>query len=486
MLASFALHAAANQFLFMDFAPVSEITKDVFTTDDAGVNWLYTAALASAVPSIFLCMIFIDDYNYIVSAIGVASSVTAAWLRYVSVSQHNYVLGILSSIMLGPGVGVIFTGFTELPARCFPLARERHIASAVVVQSAFWGWAMGGLVIPLVVSNEDNLKSAMFYQAVALTLIKIAFLFMHSAEKSGVAHTPITSEPQPTVYGANEEASLEIGASTTAASSSEPTAMPANKGIIFSLGCMLSSPQYLSQGLSTALLEAVGFSVPAIQEQILADMGYGHKEIAALGFMFIMSGVLMGLCMGAVDCVGTRLTMMTFWLAAGSVSTMWWLTESQPVDGGSRFPVFALLVCTLGACTLGIINVVLPHLCSAVPQVPESHSGGLVEMSAFLLGSVLCQISTGRQFAVFAIAALVAAACATLGTYFDKWDPEEAAPSASPSARASSGVMSDGASASLHSGRARTRGSSPNGRLPMTAKETDALDENNAAEATRT
>lgn len=400
-LATFAFHAVSNQFLFMDFAPVSEITKETFDISDAGVNWLYTVSLLAAIPSLLFVMSFIDSHNWLVSFFGVTSTVAAAWLRLASVHYHSFELAVVSSVALGLGVGTIFTGFTELPARCFPEEKDRAIAAAIAAQSAFFGWAAGGLMVPLLIISYPTMKSFFWVQAIAVTLGLPIFCFGHST--STEAAPSMGGGQAETTYGSGQLEDVQGKKSEDGSS------------IVSSVASMFLDTNFALQANSIATLEAVGFTIPAVQEAVLADEGYSHIDVALFGFCFIFAGVIVGLAFGEfAPRFGNprKIVLGLFWtgaLAIGMLCGLVFMTK-----GGKYFLAYFFLLVIGGGCSLGFVNVALPIASAALPGKPESHTGGYVGIMALALAALLTQFSTGRQFTVCAIAALFAAIGASL------------------------------------------------------------------------
>jgi hypothetical protein len=405
VLSSFALHAFCNQFIFLNFALITGVTRTTFSIDVAGVNFLYTTAMLAAVPSFICAMAFLDSYNWCVSFVAVLSTVIAGWLRYLAVYQQSFVLACMSSIALGPGTGVIFTGFAELPSRWFSIGWHRAVATGIAVQSAFFGWAMGGLLSPLLVTSPSTLLDFCLVQAILVSVCLPVFLYCHQAAPDRVFIG------EPAHYGTQIVSNLEDPAERH---------LGPPPSITQAFKAMIQNWSFLSQALACALLQAVGYTMPAVQEVVFHSKGYDHIQCAVASFVFIMAGVVLGLVLTSTQ-RSNKFVLMLFWTAAIASIALELILRFLDRDLASlghlgRYTVYIILMIVVGACSLGFLNVALPAVCSAAKPVSETHSGGMVELLGFGFGALLTQLSTGLQFSVCAVASLMAAILMSIGT----------------------------------------------------------------------
>merc|ERR1712232_876252 len=132
-----------------------------------------------------------------------------------------------------------------------------------------------------------------------------------------------------------------------------------------------------------------------------------------------MFGIVFGNCCVISAACLRRLVLLLFW-GAGSAVAILQLSISQHAGGIRQeerrvtFITHLALVVVSGGCSLGFIGSALPLVCSALPDVPESWSGGLVELHGFAFGALLTQVSTGIQFVICAAAAIIAAILMTV------------------------------------------------------------------------
>lgn len=402
VLSSFALHAFFNQFIFLNFALITGVTKTTFSIGLASVNFLYTAALLSAIPSFLCAMAFLDTYNWSVYLTAVLSTLVAGWLRYLAVYQQSFVLAIMSSVALGPGTGVVFTGVAELPQKWFPAGWERTVATGLAVQTALFGWAMGGLLSPLLVHSPSSLHDFCLVQALLVSVCLPVFLCCHKSAPENV----FDSEGGTRHYGTQGVSNPSDTADVSLKKGRPPSIKEAMTSLIQNRG-------FLLQALGCALMQGAGYTIPAVQEVVFASKGYDHTECAVASFVFIIAGVVLGMALSSTQGTST-LVLVLFWVAAlASVALEIILRffDGDLVRFGhiGRYAVYIIIMAVAGACSLGFINVALPLLFKAAHPVSDTHSGGTMQLLGFGFGALLTQLSTGLQFSVCAVASLVAA-----------------------------------------------------------------------------
>jgi len=259
-------------------------------------------------------------------------------------------------------------------------------------------------------------------QAVVVSLCWPAFFLCHKSKDAQVNAVLISSlelssmsENDDTARVRNRAISYE---KVRSGSFADVAIDPVARGMAFDF---LRNKEFVLQGLGCALLQAVGFTIPGVQEEIFDVEGYSPKSCSWTGFTFIMSGVCMGMCLGRLlpthnrPDVAYKLILVLFWgctVALCSLQLVFWYGEGLGTVG--RFWTYMPLMALVGGCSLGFLNVHLPVACAMAEPVSESLSGGLVELLGQLLSSWLTQWSTGRQFWVCALASFAAAVCVSI------------------------------------------------------------------------
>jgi hypothetical protein len=412
VLANFAFHSACNGFMWMDYSTVSEQASEAIDVKLADINTLYSVSFMAAVPSIVCAMCFLDRHDWVTMLVGTSSTVLCAWLRFAAVWQSSYVLALSSSAALGMGVSIVFTGFAKIPATWFSPGPERAIASAIAVQSNFFGWALGGVLVPALVGSPHSLRALCFTQALVVSLCWLAFFMFHRDKPDLIQR--LNSAVRVSTEEVGDEMKIQQIATDKKIRRGSFAEIVADEQTRKAAFGYMSNCKYAMQGLGCALLQAVGFTIPGVQEEIFGAEGYSAKTCSWTGFAFIISGVIMGMSLGKFAPSGTaaayKLVLALFWscaFAASSLQAVYWYGDD--LSSLARYWTYLPLMGVVGASSLGFLNLHLPVVCGTAEPVSEALSGGLVELVGQVLGSVLTTLSTGRQFWVCALASIVAA-----------------------------------------------------------------------------
>eukprot|EP00930_Biecheleria_cincta_P019444 TRINITY_DN14839_c0_g1_i1.p1 TRINITY_DN14839_c0_g1~~TRINITY_DN14839_c0_g1_i1.p1 ORF type:complete len:312 (-),score=38.40 TRINITY_DN14839_c0_g1_i1:379-1287(-) len=266
----------------------------------------------------------------------------------------------------------------------------------MVVQLTFAGWGVGSILVPAIVKSVSLLSSFCFWQAVVLSAALPIYLM---AYPSG---------------GFDKSIALDVAKDETSTTDEWSSAVH-SQSITASLRDLFCSPRYMMLLLATGLLQGVGFTAPAVQEPVFLAQGYTEFACDFMAFACIIAGVLFGLFMGR--CLAQRdenfvrrVVLWLFWLAPASFLALVYISH-QGYTGYSNglYYLELALMSLVGFTSLGFIGIALPLVCEAVPTVPESRSGGVVQVTALLLGGVLTELSTGKQFIVLLFASTAAA-----------------------------------------------------------------------------
>jgi len=314
-------------------------------------------------------------------------------MRYAAVRQGSYTWAVVSSVGLGLGFSVILVGFTQVPRDWFPSETERSAATAVAVQTAFFGWACGGFLTPLCVASPAGLALFSFWKAVVVSLCLAFFLMCHRAPP-----LPLSTLQSGGVASGGEQARL----------------VPAGLGE--SVRLLACNWRYLAQSFACALFTGVGWTVPAIVFEVMEDLGYGPRFLARANTGFITGGVVLGLILGRVvpqasspELVRSRVVLVLFWGGAVAV----WLLQlaSSSIGSGGLFQHFLVMAVMVlsGSCLLGSVNTTLLLVCETAMPVSESQSGGVTELLTVLMTAGITQLGTGYGFWLCAWASLLAA-----------------------------------------------------------------------------
>mmetsp|Transcript_137074 Transcript_137074/g.292763 ORF Transcript_137074/g.292763 Transcript_137074/m.292763 type:complete len:419 (+) Transcript_137074:92-1348(+) len=398
-LASCVFHSIINQIMFFDFASIPHLTKLTFQIDDAEVKWLYTISLIAAIPTIFCIMALLDTYKVAVALVGVGGTAIASLLRLVAAHQASFTLAILSSVALGVGYGKVLVDFTAITKTWFASSPKEHaMATAIVVQGSFFGWALGGVIVP-VVHTQSGLIRLCIVQAICASLCWLIHLPFNWA--------PSVDEERPSEPTEHTALKYVAGQSTI--------------GIGKSLTLMLCNSSFLMLLVGGGLCQGIAFAVPAISAEALLSNGVRLHTTAWANFGFIMSGVIVGLIIGRSGVVGKKILILNLsWVLMGALVGLQLVASSKGMGQSERDPIMILLMLASGASSLGSVNAVVERICEVALPIPETHAGGTMEVLGLVLASFLTQWSVGQEFKVLAGASICAAVATSVGLFLKR------------------------------------------------------------------
>ena len=365
----FGLSTAVNAFMWFDFSAIPETFETAFGASNSMLNWTYTIALLSTLPSAPIAAIQLEKRTWGTMMTMASLNSVGSLLRYLSVSASAtplYSLALLSSVALGLSTGVILCSITFLAHTWFP-PKERALAASVAAQANSGGWALGAVVVPSLVHNLKQLRKLLLVQLFVAIITTVLF---------GAFYRPF---PPGATRGA----------------SAHP--QPERVRMVQTLRQLMSNRQYVIQGFCYTVVAGVAFAVPAVQAEIFDAHGISNTTAAWTNFCFIMSGVLSGVVCGnyvkrPAQFGGTLKVMF----ATGAVALTLLAVGLAVLDPESTgFIVFALIMMTIaGAGLIGFLGIGLQAASEVAHPVGETYSAGLVEWMIQISAAVLAQVST--------------------------------------------------------------------------------------------
>lgn len=398
VLSCTAVSSAINCFMWMSYSGTPDTSKVVLGSpsepiSDEDLDWTYSASLSAVCVLMMPAAYLIEWHNYGIMLSSVCLNMAAAWLRYASVACASYGLAILSAILLGGATAVIMPAFAHLPAVWFP-PHERAFATALSVQSWYAGWALGALIIPLVVSDAASMKDTMLAQAAVTSLSLPLFLGLYVAEPPATTTAPklsSTSSPQPAEH--------------LHAASDTKSHLAASVGD--SLYAISRNGQFWVHALSYGLLAGVSFTIPAITANSLsakADcmqpaLPYVADQTMWLNFGFITSGVVGGVLLGSLSTEPQEplIIRLSAGLCAATLTILFVVTRPPLLraigDGPLLLAILVVLLSGAGASSLGFFSLGLRSAARVGEPVSHVYTAGLTEMLSQLLAVSLTQSS---------------------------------------------------------------------------------------------
>jgi len=378
-LLSFAYGGAMNGMLFMDFVSVSDLSAAAFGVTLVEVATTYSFGLLATLPMSFLWMYMLPKRSYWVFASGAVFNAVGAWLRWWSLVQGNWPVCMLSTVCIGVSFATFCMSFVVIGERWFP-PEQQTFATSAAVQANYAGWCFAAFIIPTVVKTHADHERFMLAQAVAAAIGVVLFALCHDE----------------------------------GAAKAQPNETPS---VCKNIQALCGYRSYWGKAASYAILGAVSYTIPAVQDAVLAQTLHVTPEFTKWSDVaFILSGVVSGLVLSAREPKRPKLLIkILFLVCAGALA----LSAALILPPAGRLPetlrrcmlVFAMAIA--GASSLGFLGIALIQVSREAPGVAEAYSGGAVEWFVQAGGGLLSVVAVNTHgFLVCAV--LVAAALAFL------------------------------------------------------------------------
>ena len=413
-----ACGSAMNAFMFMNFSPITELSASVFSVTGGQVNWLYSASLLSVLPAFFFAVDVTSRPRTQRSALVAmhALNLASASLRLVGTYLGSYVVALASSICLGVAASVVISAFTSVSQRWLP-RRERAMGVAATVQSNYFGWLLGAVLVPFLCGAKVGLVRLLVVQCGAAAAVLAA----------AVAATPADADGD---KGAASEAVVNADADAAAAAGGGDDALdiapPAQQDLSLAAAVreLAARPRWVACCGAYALAGGVGFAVPAAQDIVFGGAcAFSPKVTAVANAAFIASGVLAGLALGACDAsvaaAGESAALLAL-MALGLLAVAGLAALVQLQAHCNEYACVGLMA-AIGASTIGFVGTALGEAAKSAGPTPaaRTYSGGCVEWWVQVAGAAITQIASNPHgFLVCAAvqaAAVLLAAAALLG-----------------------------------------------------------------------
>ena len=398
---------ALNCFMWMSYSGTPTVSKDVLSPSSTPISsedldWTYSASLTAVVLFMMPAAYLIKWRNYSMMCASVCLNIGAAWLRYLSAVCASYALAISSAVLLGGATAVMMPAFALLPEVWFPV-QQRALATALGVQSWYAGWALGALVIPLVVSDAASMRLTMLVQAAVTTLSLPLFLCAYASEPPARALGSAARGSAPLPRGAVDGDAAEAEAEEEEELEEELQPQLSEGGSLRAIGANF---QFWVHAVSYGLLAGISFALPAITANVFADcmhpaLTFVSEQSMWINFGFIASGVVGGVLIGAFTTDASQATVIRLCAltCAAALSLLVAVTHLPALAdrlGGDGIPmliVLVVLVSAAGAASLGFFALGLRSAARIGAPVPHVYSAGITETLSQLLAVSITQSS---------------------------------------------------------------------------------------------
>eukprot|EP00928_Gymnodinium_smaydae_P090547 TRINITY_DN74335_c0_g1_i1.p1 TRINITY_DN74335_c0_g1~~TRINITY_DN74335_c0_g1_i1.p1 ORF type:complete len:414 (-),score=77.26 TRINITY_DN74335_c0_g1_i1:15-1256(-) len=376
-LGAFAYNAAANAVMFMNFVVVSELSAGIFSVEASSTSLTYSVGLLTALPCTFVATYFLQRRSGITFFASVLLDVLGAWLRWLSVLRQSFVLCLASTVCIGSSFAICCMAFAVIGERWFR-EDQQVLATSLGVQSNYAGWCAGALAIPSLVHTEEDLRSFLLVQAIAVSLGLVLFALFH------------------------DEASAK------------PLSGHAAQPLESSLSRLARNQQYLVQLACYATLGAISYAVPGVQDGLFSvHFGWDQSTTRWTNLAFIAAGVVNGIYVGTKAATRPLLLLKVHFVAAAAALIVVQAALQRLIPESCVFVAVLLAMALAGAASLGFLGVALAAIAKVVPEVNEAYSAGAVEWFVQLGGAVLTE-TAGSARGFGALTSLAGLAAATL------------------------------------------------------------------------
>lgn len=178
MLALFMLMVAANQLLWITFAPISEEAASFFGVSDLMIGMLSTSFLIVYIVISIPASWIIDRYGIKVGA-GISAILTGVFGLMRGMEGADYRLVLLSQIGIALGQPFLLNSITKLAATWFP-PKERGTATGLGTLAIYAGILTGMVLTPLLSASKGMLGMMHLYGTLSAV---VALLFLVLSKK---------------------------------------------------------------------------------------------------------------------------------------------------------------------------------------------------------------------------------------------------------------------------------------------------------------
>lgn len=179
ILAVFMMMIAANQLLWITFAPITRDAAAYYGVSDLSIGILSMCFMIVyifvSVPASWI----IDKYGIRIG-IGTGAILTGIFGFLRGMSGVNYNMLLAAQVGIAAGQPFILNAITKLSARWFPL-EERATAAGLGTLSMYIGILLGMIVTPLIVAGSGMSRMLYLYGIIALVISFIFLIFIREA-----------------------------------------------------------------------------------------------------------------------------------------------------------------------------------------------------------------------------------------------------------------------------------------------------------------
>ena len=341
VVAALALNSSFNAFQCMNFSSTQAASAAALGITEHEAARFYSVYL-------FCCMLFMtpvmwqtERYERATLMSSVLATVAAAWIRWWALhtmSDYRIQLCVVSQMLVGFGA----CGISTLPGQ---ISHQRFkpsqwaLATSLMLMANYSGWLFGSTVPAMIVpkGSVEGLKNLFSGQAAYSVLTTSAFFLLYK---------PLPEDAALIVEKENAEKS-NLG------------------GFLAVFKVMGSTLQFTFQLFSHGCFGAIGFVIPSAILFILEDLGLPEDLGRATNTLFIGTGVVGGVLLGAYSTDAStypRTLKMCYVLGCVSLLLMCGVAYSDVLSSLGVSVALVCLMAVAGFATLGFTGILFEDL----------------------------------------------------------------------------------------------------------------------------
>jgi MFS family permease len=193
VLAAFMLAVAANQLLWITFAPVTRVAAEFYGVSDLAIGLLSLVFMLVFIVASIPASWILDTYGIRVG-VGIGVVLTAVFGLLRGMLGHSYAWVLAAQVGVAVGQPFILNAIAKLAGRWFPV-RERATAAGLGSLAMYAGIFIGLAVTPLLVLQADLPKTLVIYGIAAVAAGVVFFILVRERPA-----TPVGPEERSLVW----------------------------------------------------------------------------------------------------------------------------------------------------------------------------------------------------------------------------------------------------------------------------------------------
>jgi len=304
VLAAFMLMIAANQVMWITFAPITSDAMQYYQASDLQIGMLSMIFMIVYLVASIPASMIIDKYG-IRTGVGTGAILTGAFGMMRGLVADSYTLVLIAQIGIAVGQPFLLNAITKVAARWFPI-NERATAAGMGTLSMYVGILAGMLITPFLAEGKSIPFTLLLYGSVSLVAVIVFFLLVRERPA------------KPSSGMENEERAL----------------------VTDGLRMIFRNKQFNRLMIIFFICLGVFNAVTTWIEQILAPNGFSPIQSGLTGGLMIIGGIIGAIIMPALsDKLKKRIPFILIGLAGSSISLI-----------GIAFSGNYLLLLVSGAC----------------------------------------------------------------------------------------------------------------------------------------